>query len=294
MFSFGNPIHYREPLFRPPAEADSLIFQAAYGCPHNRCRFCAMYKSVPYRLRPEEELFAEIAAAGRRFPDTRRVFLADGDVMAFSYPRLLRALEQLNTCFPRLARVNLYANGSSIAGKSDAELAELRRRKLTTLYLGLETGDDELLRRVDKGEKSETMILAVRRAQAAGLRCSVMILLGLGGPEGSARHAEATVRALNAMQPRLLSALRFVPIPGFSPFDGFRPVSEYGAVAELRQIIAGLELERTVFRANHNSNPVPLEGRFPPDKAALLAGLDRLLAGDRLDRSGPGQLPLSL
>jgi radical SAM superfamily enzyme YgiQ (UPF0313 family) len=285
-------MHYSSRLFRPPAEAESLIFQVALGCPHNRCRFCAMYKGVRYQVRAQAEILAEFAEAAEDYAYERRIFLADGDVMALPFDRLREMLEALNRLFPQLARVNLYANGSSILAKSDAELEELRRLKLNTLYVGLETGDEELLRKVDKGETAAGMTEAVRRAQAAGLKCSVMVLLGLGGREGSDRHADATAAALNRMQPRLLSALRFVDVPGTHMYAGYQPVTEYGAVGELIRMLHGLELERTVFRANHTSNPVPLEGRFPKDRDLLVAQLTALLP--RLDKTGPGHLPFFL
>lgn len=285
-------IHYTERLFRPPAEAESLIFQVALGCPHNTCRFCGMYKGVPYRVRPQQEVLAEFAHAARRWPEARRVFLADGDVMALSFERLRTMLEALNRLFPQLARVNLYANGSSINAANDAELSALKDLKLSTLYVGLETGDEDLLLRVTKGETAAGMCEAVRRAQAAGLKCSVMVLLGLGGKAGTARHADATAAALNRMQPRLLSALRFVEVPGADMFEGYRTASEYDAVGELIRILRGLELTQTVFRANHTSNPVPLEGRLPRDREALVAQLESLLP--RLDQKGPGRLPFSL
>ena len=285
-------MQYTERLFRPPAEAESLIFQVALGCPHNTCRFCAMYKGVPYRVRPQEEVLAEFAQAARQRPEERRVFLADGDVMALSFERLRALLEALNRLFPHLARVNLYANGSSILAKRDAELEALRQLKLNTLYVGLESGDEELLKKVDKGETAEGMREAVQRAQAAGLKCSVMVLLGLGGRAGSARHAEATATLLNRMQPRLLSALRLVDVPGTDMYEGYQTVTEYGAVSELIRLLRGLELKKTVFRANHTSNPVPLEGRFPKDRGALVALLESLLP--RLDKTGPGRLPFSL
>ncbi len=285
-------MQYTERLFRPPAEAESLIFQVATGCPHNTCRFCAMYKGVPYRVRPQEEVLAEFAQAARRYPEERRVFLADGDVMALSFERLRAMLEALNRLFPKLARVNVYANGSSILAKSDAELETLRQLKLNTLYVGLESGDEELLKKVDKGETAAGLCAAVRRAQAAGLKGSVMVLLGLGGREGSAHHADATAALLNRMQPRLLSALRFVEVPGTDMYEGYQAVSEYEAVSELIRMLRGLELEKTVFRANHTSNPVPLEGRFPKDREALVSLLKSLLP--RLDKRGPGRLPFSL
>ena len=285
---------YVEPLFRPPAEADSLIFQAAYGCPHNTCRFCGMYKTVRYRVRDRGELLREIADAGRKYPDTQRVFLADGDVMIFPFAELREILSELNLHFHSLSRVNVYANGSSIIAKTPGELQELRRLKLNTLYVGLESGDQEILTLVNKQEKVQDMIAGVKLAQECGLICSVMILLGLGGREYSSRHAEKTAEALNAMQPRLLSALRFIEVPGCSMYDGYQTIAEYGAVGELKAIISRLELNKTVFRANHTSNPVPLAGRFPNDKQQLIAELDYLLSGSMLDRKGPGRQPFFL
>jgi radical SAM superfamily enzyme YgiQ (UPF0313 family) len=285
-------MQYTERLFRPPAEAESLIFQVALGCPHNTCRFCAMYKGVPYRVRPQAEVLAEFEKAARVCPSERRIFLADGDVMALSFERLRVLLEALNRLFPHLARVNVYANGSSILAKSDAELEALRQLKLNTLYVGLESGDEELLVKVDKGETAAGMCEAVRRAQAAGLKCSVLVQLGLGGREGSARHADATAALLNRMQPRLLSALRFVDVPGTAMYAGYQAATEFEAVSELIRLLRGLELEKTVFRANHTSNPVPLEGRFPKDRDGLILLLETLLP--RLDTRGPGRLPFSL
>ncbi len=285
---------YQEPLFRPPAEADSLIFQVAYGCPHNKCRFCGMYKGVRYSLRGMEEALAEFIETAEHYPDTRRIFLADGDVMLLPFEMLKTYLNALNSLFPRLTRVNVYANGSSILSKTNDELLELRKLKLSTLYLGFESGSQELLDLVNKGEKVEPMIEAVQRAQAVGLRCSVMILLGLGGKSYSKEHARLSALALNKMQPRLLSALRFVEVPNTKMFDGYDTCSEYEAVSELRDIIAGLDLKRTVFRANHRSNPIPLEGRFPHDKQVLLKLLDGQLQSGDLDKNSPGMLPLFL
>jgi len=189
---------------------------------------------------------------------------------------------------------SIYANGSSIVAKTADELRELRRLKLNTLYVGLESGDQEILKLVNKKETVKDMIDGVKQAQECGLKCSVMILLGLGGREYSLRHAVKTAEALNAMQPRLLSALRFIEVPGCSMYDGYQTVTEHGAVEELKHIISRLELNKTVFRANHTSNPVPLAGRFPNDKQQLIAELDYLLSGRTLDRQGPGRQPFFL
>ncbi len=290
---------HNNPLFRPPAEAESLILQVDRGCPYNRCTFCGMYRDVKFQRRSAEEIRRLIAAEARQAPDTRRIFLADGDVMRRPFEELHGMLSELAARFPALARVNVYATGSAIAAKTDEQLQALRVLKLHTLYLGLESGDEEILRRVKKGETAACMIEAGRRAQTAGLRISLMILLGLGGVERTREHVAATADALNRMQPRLLAALRVVPVPGTELHaevraGSFRQVSERGAVQEVRDLLARLELTNTVFRANHASNVVPLEGRLPHDQARLVAELDRLLAAHRLDTDSPGSMPLWL
>lgn len=288
-----------QPMFRPPAEAGSLILQIDRGCPHNQCTFCGMYNTTRYYRRPLPEVLKLIDAERRHYKDARRIFLADGDVFIRPFDEMRLILQELNNAFPRVSRINLYANGRSIIAKSVEELRMLRQLKLHTLYMGLESGSDEVLRNCCKRESSSQMVQAGVMAHEAGLRMSVMVLLGLGGVEDSSRHVAATVTALNEMQPRLLSALRVVPVPGTvlhqQVQDGqFKQLSEWGVVDELRAIIAGLELDGTVFRANHSSNVVPLEGRLPHDKEAMLVMLDRLLASGRLDKHSTGPLPLWL
>lgn len=286
-------------LFRPPAEAYSLIIRISDGCPWNQCTFCGMYKDVTARFRSLEEIEHAIDAARKDYPSARRIFLADGDVMNLPYDQFLSVLGMLNDRFPRLSRVNIYANGHSILRKTDAELQAFKRLKLNTLYMGLESGHEETLRTVKKRETAKEMVEAGLRAQAAGLKMSVMVLTGLGGQENSTAHAAATVDALNRMQPRLLSALRVIPIPGTELYaqeqsGAFKQLTEFEATQELRDMIGKLELEGTVFRANHSSNILPLEGRFPKDKARLLDELETLLASGILDTESPGPPPLSL
>jgi radical SAM superfamily enzyme YgiQ (UPF0313 family) len=295
----GSHRFTHNPLFRPPAEADSLILQVEQGCPYNRCTFCGMYQSVPYRRLGLPDVRGLIASEARRARTARRVFLADGDVMRRSFDELQAILQELATQLPALARVNLYATGSAIAAKTDTELKALRALKLHTLYLGLESGDEAVLRNVSKGESARQMVEAGQRAQAAGLRMSVMVLLGLGGQDHSRAHVTATAQALNQMQPRLLSALRVVPVPGTGFHDEvqagrFRQVSEAGIVRELRDLLNQLALEQTVFRANHASNVVPIEARLPHDTEALLGDLNDLLASGALDETSPGAMPLWL
>jgi radical SAM superfamily enzyme YgiQ (UPF0313 family) len=287
------------PLFRPPAEADSLILQVDQGCPYNRCTFCGMYRRLPYHRLGLPEIRLMIAEEARLAPDTRRIFLADGDVMRRPFADLEAILLMLGEALPNLARVNLYATGSGIQSKTDAELARLRDLKLHTLYLGLESGDEPTLQAVRKGETAAGMVEAGRRARSSGLRLSVMILLGLGGQARSREHARETAAALNALQPLLLSALRVVPVPGTelhadATAGRFAPLTEHQVVDELRRIVQALELTHTVFRANHSSNIIPLEARLPRDQERLLAQLDLLLASGHLNAESPGEVPIWL
>ena len=282
-------------LFRPPGEADSLIIRVAEGCPWNRCTFCGMYKGVKYKFLGLEKIEAEIQGYGGKANQTRRIFLADGDGMHLDFQELEKILLMLNKQFKHVTRVSMYANGASILAKTDDQLRRLKELKLHTLYMGLESGDNHTLKEVNKQETAEDMIQAGQRAQAAGLRISVMVLIGLAGKEHSLQHARATAEALNQMQPRLLSALRLIVTSNTQlAKNGFQMLTEYEAVAETREMIAGLKLEQTVFRANHSSNIVPLEARFPKDKERLLGQLDALMTSGKLDRKSPGALPFWL
>ena len=301
-----NSISGEHVLFRPPGEADSLIIRVAAGCPWNRCDFCGMYKGMKYRFLGLENIEAEILRLCRGgvekitraepWEKTRsggeRVFFADGDVMHLNFGDLEKRLLMLNEYCEHLARVSVYANGVSILAKTDEQLCRLRALKLHTLYMGLESGHDPTLKAVNKRETAGDMIKAGVRAQAAGLRMSVMVLIGLAGRENSLQHARATAEALNRMQPRLLSALRLIVTPN-TPLavNGFQMLTEHEAVAETRAMITGLELKQTVFRADHSSNIIPLEARLPRDKERLLARLDAILASGKLDRKSPGVLP---
>ena len=286
-------------MFRPPAEAYSLIITIADGCPWNKCTFCGMYKNVNYKLHSFEEIKKSITKSYKSNSNARRIFLADGDVMALSFEKLEEILKFLNSTFPKLSRVNIYANGNSILNKSNEQLILLKKLKLNTLYMGLETGDEITLKNVKKRETAEEMIEAGQRAQTAGLRMSVMILIGLGGQQKTDKHAVATAEVLNKMQPKLLSALRVIPIPKTELFEAeqtgkFKQLTEFQAIEELHKIIENLTLKNCVFRANHSSNILPLEGRFSKDKERLLHELELLLNSGNLNKTSPAQAPLWL
>jgi len=277
-------MRYHGTVIRPPSEADSYILQVTYGCSHNRCAFCGTYLDKPFQIRPTEEVLEDIAVAGRVLPETRRVFLADGNALVLPTPKLAQVLDALAGAFPLLRRVSLYANANDILRKGDADLALLRERGLEILYLGLESGSEEVLRRIDKGATAQDMLEAVQKAKRAGIRSSVIALLGIAGPEFSAEHAEATGKLVSAMDPEYLSLLTLMLVPGTEldrrHRDGqFQLMTPVALLEEMRGILTHTEgLTRCVFRTNHASNYVPLAGTLSRDTARLLETLDRALA----------------
>ncbi len=272
-------MRYRGLVIRPPSEADSYILQVTYGCSHNACTFCPTYKGTRFQARPLEEVREDIAAAGRLMPLTRRVFLADGNALCLPAGRLARILSWLRDAFPRLERAGIYANGRDINEKTRDELRQLAALGLGIVYLGLESGDDEVLRRVRKADGSEEMVQAVVKARECGLRTSVIVLLGLAGKEGSLRHARLSAEAVSRMKPDYLSALTLMVVPGTPLYaqqekGDFTLPDQRELLQELREFIRCCRVEGCVFRTNHASNYLPLKGILSRDRERLLRCID--------------------
>ncbi|HMW56832.1 MAG TPA: radical SAM protein [Accumulibacter sp.] len=271
------PIRYVEPVYRPPSEAESLILPLTDGCSWNRCTFCEMYTAPQkhFRARDEAEVLESIERTGERFGSAiRRVFLADGDALVLPTRRLLKVLNAIRKHLPAVRRVSSYCLPRNLRKKSVEELGELAAAGLTIAYVGAESGDDEVLERVDKGETHGSTLDALNKLRAAGIQRSVMILNGLAGPDLSLRHADHSARLVNATQPEYLATL-VVSFPlGEERFRGgfpdWRALSQHELFVEMEHFLAGLELERTVFRSDHASNWLVLKGTLGADKDRLL------------------------
>ncbi len=271
------PIRYIEPVFRPPSEAQSLILPVTDGCSWNRCTFCEMYTAPQKRFRPrdEAEVLESIRRTGADFgADLRRVFLADGDALVLSTRRLLNILGAIRTHLPTVRRVSSYCLPRNLLHKSVAELRELADAGLSMAYVGAESGDDAVLARVSKGETFASTCAALDKLGAAGIKRSVMILNGLGGPEWSAQHAENSARLLNATQPEYAATL-VVSFPLGEArfrqgFPGWQALTQAQLFAEMQRFLEHLELQRTVFRSDHASNWLILKGTLGADKERLL------------------------
>ena len=197
---FFSPVKYDEPLFRPPSEAYSLIFQVTVGCSWNQCAFCEMYTSKKFRVKPMNEIEDEIKSAENHFQDVRKIFLADGNAMVLSTDKLLNILHMINDAFPKANRISAYASAKDLENKSVEELQKLKEARLKLIYVGIESGDDELLKRINKGETFESTVRNLQKVKAAGVKSSVMILTGLGGKVFSEQHAINSARVVIEIQ----------------------------------------------------------------------------------------------
>jgi len=269
------PIRYIEPVFRPPSEAHSLILPVTNGCSWNSCTFCEMYTAPQkkFRARDEAEVLDEIRRCGEQLI-VQRVFLADGDALVLPTHRLLRILEQIRQCLPEVQRVSSYCLPRNLRKKSVAELQELADAGLGMVYVGAESGDDEVLALVNKGETYESTLSALDKLGAAGIARSVMILNGLGGRQLSRQHARNSARLMNAAQPEFLSTL-VVSFPQGEArfrqtFEDFEPLVPADLFRELEWLLEDLQLTDTVFRSDHASNYLVLKGILGADKPGLL------------------------
>ncbi|NOZ78093.1 MAG: B12-binding domain-containing radical SAM protein [Acidobacteria bacterium] len=263
------------PVFRPPSEATSLILQLTVGCSWNRCTYCAMYRSKEFHVRPVDELVEEIRGAVRALPGVRRVFLADGDALAAPVEVLERVLEEIRRELPDVQRVGLYGDSRSILRHGAEELSRLRELGLGIVYFGPETGDEATLRAVRKGATVQRQLEAARTVTSAGIKLSMMVLLGLAGLEGSERHARATGRFITEAKPTYAAALTVTPVPGTELFDAvqggsFQLPDRWGMLRELVWMLEEMEGYRGPFHANHASNYLPLKLRLPRDRESAL------------------------
>ncbi len=280
------PITYIEPVFRPPSEAESLILPVTNGCSWNQCSFCEMYTAPQkaFKARTEETVLAEIRECGERLgSEVRRVFLADGDALVLPTRRLLAILTAIKAHLPAVRRISSYCLPRNLRKKSVDELKELAAAGLSIAYVGAESGDDQVLAKVNKGETFASTVDALDKLGHAGITRSVMLLNGLGGKALSEAHADGCAKLANATQPEYLASL-VVSFPmgeqrfraGFPEWEA---LTQSELFAEMERLLSQLELRRTVFRSDHASNWLVLKGTLGADKERLLAEIRRAQAG---------------
>jgi len=278
-------MRYEGDIYRPPSEANAYILQATIGCSWNHCTYCDMYRRKQFRVRPLEETLEDVAEAGRRYGDEiDKVFVADGDALVLDLETWTAVLEALRATFPRLRRVSAYATARNLLEKTPEELRTLRELGLQLLYIGPESGDDVVLKRIAKGATAAEHVEAARKAHEAGMKLSAIFLLGAGGKDRSAEHASASAKLATEMDPRFVSLLTLTVIPG-TPLGRQEERGEFAVpdvpvlLKELRTFIAEATPTDAIFRTNHASNWLPLEGRLPRDREQILEAIDAALAG---------------
>ena len=278
-------MHYEGFIIRPPSEADSILLQVTLGCSHNKCTFCGAYKEKRFTIKDDAIIEADIDYASRNFRFLRRVFLIDGDALIIPQQRLVRILSRIREKMPWIQRVGIYANAKGILRKTEDELAQLRDLGLGIVYFGLESGDAQVLQDVSKGHTPERMIEAGRKIRAAGMKLSVMVILGLAGRERSLEHARATGEALSAIDPNYVGVLTLMIYPG-TPLaaqvsDGrFELLTPHEMLKELREMLIHTEHDPRPFLCQSRIQLPAAQVKMPADKEKAIQSLDSALRGE--------------
>ena len=278
-------MHYDGNIIRPPSEANSILLQATVGCSHNKCTFCGAYKGVRFKIKSDDIIFQDIEYASKHLKNYRRLFLCDGDALIIPQKRLLKILAEIKRKLPWINRIGVYANSKSIKMKNIEELKQLKEAGIGIAYMGLESGDDETLKKINKFGDSSLMIDQGRKLRDAGIKLSITVLLGLAGKERSQFHAEKTGMVLSAIDPEYVGALSLMLIPQTPLYEDyekglFQLISPMEMLKELRTMIANTNLSMGLFHANHASNYLPIRARLPKDQRSTIELIDRALSGE--------------
>lgn len=276
-------MRYEGNIFRPFSEANSYLLQCTIGCSHNRCTFCGMYKEKKYRVRSLDEIKTDIKMAKDYYGDVEKVFLCDGDAIAIETDILLEILAELKKTFLSLRHVGTYVGPRSTLSKSVSELTALRAAGLTKAYLGVETGDERLLKEINKGVTYDEMLQAGLHLVNSGINLSSMVLLGLAGKgPRSVEHALATAKITNEMHPQYLAALTVTPVPGTTLFrqvqeGSFKLLDPFETLEEMKIIFENITIDNLHFVGSHASNYLPIKGTLQQDKQAMVAAVNQVL-----------------
>jgi radical SAM superfamily enzyme YgiQ (UPF0313 family) len=281
----GEGMHYEGNCFRPPSEANSILLQVTVGCSHNRCTFCGSFKEKRFRIKDDDIILSDILFASKYMKGQDRVFLMDGDALIIPQKRLMWILDRIREHLSWVRRVGIYANTKGVRKKSLEELIQLRQNGLGIVYLGVESGDDKVLKSVNKGTTPQNLIDMGRKVREAGIKLSVTVLLGLAGRERSLEHARATGKLLSAMDPDYVGALTVMLVPGTPLYEDFESgkfqlPTEREFLLELREMIAHTNLTGGLFFSNHASNYLPIKAKLPKEKQEALSLIDSALKGE--------------
>ena len=278
-------MHYEGNCIRPPPEAASILLQVTLGCSHNKCTFCGTFKDKPFAIKDDDIILSDILFAAKYMKAQEQVFLMDGDALIIPQKRLTWILEQIQEHLPWVKRVGAYANTKSIGMKTPQELSELHENKLGMLYLGVESGDDEVRKKIKKGSSAQRCLEMGKKVKRAGIQLTVTLLLGIAGREKSRQHARATGKLISAMDPDFASTLTVMLIPGTPLWEeyergDFKLPDQRELLVEMKELVTFTNLSHGLFSSNHASNYLPLRAWLPEGKPALLDSIDAALQGE--------------
>lgn len=269
-------MYYDMPLYRPPSEAYSLIIQVTLGCSHNNCSFCSMYKSKKFSIKPIERIKEEIDFFRKQYKFAEKIFLADGDALIIPTEDLKEILNYIKLKFPECKRITCYGSPKSILLKSVEALKELQSLGLAMVYLGIESGDDDVLKQIHKGATKVELLNAGLKIKEANLLLSVTVIAGIGGKERSVQHGKNTGELISEMNPDFLGILSLMVEKNTELYNQvldntFCALSNTEVLEEIKMIIENIHAkEKILFRSNHASNYIVLKGELPQDKEKLL------------------------
>lgn len=281
-------MRYEGNIFRPPSEAYSLIIQVTIGCTHNKCTFCSMFKDKQFRVREVKEVLEDLETARRSYRNVEKIFLADGDALCLSNNKLLVILERIKKLFPECKRVGVYGSPQDVLAKTPEELVELHKNGIGIIYIGAESGSDQVLKDINKGVTRAQLIEAVQKIEASGINASVTFISGLAGPERWEEHALESASMISEMQPSYVGLLTLMVDPAAPIYDEitagrFKILSAEEVLAETMLMLKNINVTRTcVFRSNHASNYVSLKGELPTDKDRMVNQLRAALKNSSL------------
>ncbi|HUN55379.1 MAG TPA: radical SAM protein [Smithella sp.] len=285
---------YEGLIIRPPSEAYSLLLQVTTGCSHNKCTFCGTYRQKKLKIKPLEQIKKDLREA-RSYDGVEKVFLCDGDALIIPQPRLEEILKLINDNLPNIDRIGTYANAKSILRKNVDELKTLQALGLKIIYLGVETGNVELLKKINKGVTYEQMVEAGRRVKEAGITLSVTVILGLGGVEKSVEHARDTAKILSDIDPDYVGALTLMFVPETELYEDYLAgrfvlPDKFGFIRELYLMIAESNFTNCYFTSNHASNYLSVKAYLPREKEKILKMIGSVIKDEDLSRIRPEYL----
>lgn len=274
---------YTGPIYRPPIEANTPLLQVTVGCSRNKCSFCTMYKDTHFSIESIEQIERDLEEARIIYGSIKRIFLLNADAFVLNYKKLKAVCDKIVEHFPEMETITMYASIKNIKIKKDEDLEKIRALRIDELWVGVETGNDEALKRLNKGHTVEEAENQLERLNRAGIKHNMILMLGTGGKGQGIQNACDTARLINQVKPNLvgLTTLGFFEGSQLSEQvqrNEFIPASELEIFEEERKLLELIDADNMPFFGDHQTNVVPLRGILPRDRVKMLSNIDGMIA----------------